>query len=177
MLPVQITIRDLPDSPAIENHIRKKVEKLNQYYQRIGSCRVVITIPQNHKHQGKLFCVKIDLTVPGKEIVVNRKLDEDIYIAIRDAFSALSRQLEDYARKQRGDVKTHETEMHGVIMRLFKEEGYGFIKGTDGNEYYFSVTNATYPSFKQLAVGNSVAFLSLPGDDGLQANRVHVINE
>lgn len=173
MLPVQITIRDLPNSPALESHIRKKAQKLNQFYQRIGSCRIVITIPQKHKHQGKLFCVRIDLTVPGKELVVNRKLDQDIYIAIRDAFNAVERQLENYSRKQKGHVKTHELEMRGVIERIFFDEGYGFIKGnTDGNEYYFSSVNVSNPSFDQLQVGDAVEFISMMANDGLQANRV-----
>lgn len=172
MQPIQVTIRDLPNSPALESHIRKKAEKLNQYYQRIGSCRIVITIPQKHKHQGKLYCVRIDLTVPGKELVVNRQLDQDIYVAIRDAFNALARQLENYARKQRGDVKTHELETRGTVERLMLDDGFGFIKGRDGNEYYFSAANVAYPSFDQLKLGDDVEFISSPAGEGLQANRV-----
>lgn len=179
-----ITIRDLPNSPSLEDHIRKKADKLNQFYQRINSCRIVITMPQKHKHNGKLFCVRIDLTVPGKEIVVNRKKDEDIYVAVRDAFHAVERQLETYARKQRGDVKTHENSTKGVIARMFHEEGYGFIRGNDGNEYYFSDASIVVPNnFLQLKVDDAVEFIGLPGNDGLQASRVirekhnHLIEE
>jgi len=68
---------------------------------------VVVEMPQRHKHQGKLHSVRIDLTVPGAELVANHTQHEDVYVAIRDAFDAMSRQLEDYARKQRGEVKTH----------------------------------------------------------------------
>ncbi len=172
MLPIQITVRDLPSSPALEDHLRKKAQKLNQFYQRINSCRIVITIPQKHKHQGKLYCVRIDLTVPGKEIAVNRKLDEDIYVAIRDAFSAVQRKLENFARKQRGDVKTHENQMRGTVERVFTDEGYGFIKGNDDNEYYFSAANVNYSDFSQVKVGDVVLFISVTANDGLQANRV-----
>lgn len=105
MLPVQITVRDLPNSPAIEECIQKKIQKLEQLCPRIMSCRVVIDAPQKHKHQGKLYGVHIDLTVPGKELAVNHKENEDVYIAIRDAFSALEHQVETYARKRRGEVK------------------------------------------------------------------------
>src|SRR3989338_5790092 len=105
MLPIQITIRDIPNSQAIEDRVHQKAEKLTKFYQHINSCRVVIDVPQKHKHQGKLFSVRIDLTVPGKELVVSHKLNEDLYVAIRDAFHALERQLETYARKRRGDVK------------------------------------------------------------------------
>lgn len=172
MQPVQITIRDLPTSPALEDHIRKKAQKLEQFYQRINNCRIVVTVPQKHKHKGKLFCIRIDLTVPGKELVVNRHQDEDIYIAIRDAFKALERKLENFARKNRGEVKTHNLTSLGTIQRIFPSEGFGFIKGIEGNEYYFSDVNLIYPSFDLLKVGDRVEFVSIVMADGLQANRI-----
>ena len=69
---------------------------------------MVVEVPHKHHHQGQQFNVRIDIGVPGSEIVVNRDHAEDIYVALRDAFDAAKRQLEDYARKIRGDVKTHE---------------------------------------------------------------------
>ena len=107
-IPLQITIRDMPASAALEDHIREKAAKLELFYPPLMGCRVVIELPHKHKHQGKLFNVRIDLTVPGSEIVINRDQSEDIYVALRDAFDAAKRKLEDYGRRQRGDVKTHE---------------------------------------------------------------------
>lgn len=176
MLPVQITVCDLPNSQTLEDHIHKKAQKLTHYYHHINSIRIVITIPQKHKHQGKLYCVRIDLTVPGKELVVNRQKDQDLYVAIRDAFNALIRQLEAYARKRRGDVKTHDLESKGVVKRLFADEGYGFIQDVHGNEHYFSTANVSYPTFDQLKLGDTVEFLSEPANDGLQAHRVTKAN-
>lgn len=172
MLPVQITIRDMPESPALEDHIRKKVMKLSQYCRKMNSCRVVIHVTQKHKHQGKLFSVHIDLTVPGKELAVNHKSDEDVYVAVRDSFNALKRQVECYDSKHRGAVKNHEMVIHGHVKRLFPDEGYGFILGTDGDEYYFSMANVSHPDFLQLHSGDAVEFLSVPGGDGPQAHRV-----
>jgi len=106
-IPLQITLRDMPHSEAVESRIRQRAEKLNRFYDRIMGCRVVVEMPQRNRHQGKLHSVRIDLTVPGGELVVNRVQDEDVYIAIRDAFDAAGRQLEDYARKRRGEVKNH----------------------------------------------------------------------
>lgn len=106
-VPLQVTFRDMPSSDAVDMRIREKAEKLSRYYDRIMACRVVVEMPQRHKHQGKLHRVRIDLTVPGAELVANHTQDEDVYVAIRDAFTAITRQLEDYARRQRGDVKTH----------------------------------------------------------------------
>ena len=107
-IPPQITIRDMEHSDALETHIRDKVNKLDEFFDRIMSCRVVVEMPHKHHHQGKQFNVRIDIGVPGSELVVNRDHAEDVYIALRDAFDAAKRQLEDYARKMRGDVKTHQ---------------------------------------------------------------------
>jgi len=107
-IPPQITIRDMEHSDALETHIRDKVNKLDEFFDRIMSCRVVVEMPHKHHHQGKQFNVRLDIGVPGSELVVNRDHAEDVYIALRDAFDAAKRQLEDYARKMRGDVKTHQ---------------------------------------------------------------------
>ena len=107
-IPLQITIRGFEHSDALETHIREKADKLDEFFDRIMSCRVVVEVPHKHHHQGKQFNVRIDIGVPGSEIVVNRDHAEDVYVALRDAFDAAKRQLEDYARKIRGDVKTHE---------------------------------------------------------------------
>lgn len=172
MLPVQITIRDIDASPAIESIIRKRVERLQKFYDRISSCRVVVELPQKHKHQGKLYNVRIDLTVPKKELVVTRKENQDVYIAIRDAFTAIERQLEEHARKRHGRIKTHDEVMHGYIARIMPADGYGFIEGTDGNEYYFSTTNVNHNDFNRLIIGVAVEFIAVQQNDGWQAHRV-----
>lgn len=175
MLPVQITIRGIPASSTLETLIRKRAEKLNHFFDRISSCRIVVEMAQKHKHQGKLYNVRIDVTVPGKELVVTHKQDQDIHIAIREAFKALSRQLEEHSQKRHGRVKTHTDVMHGHIARMLLEEGYGFINGADGNEYYFSVTNVAYPNFSQLSVGDAVEYVPVAVNDGQQAH--HVLKE
>ena len=108
-IPLQITIRDMPTSAVLEDHIREKAAKLEHFYPALVGCRVVVELPHKHKQHGKLFNVRIDLTVPGSEIVINRDQSEDVYVALRDAFDAANRKLEDYGRRQRGDVKTHES--------------------------------------------------------------------
>ena len=107
-LPLQITIHGIDQSEALETHISDKAKKLDEFFDRIMSCRVVVEVPHKHHHQGKQFNVRIDIGVPGSEIVVNRDHAEDVYVALRDAFDAAKRQLEDYAHKIRGDVKTHQ---------------------------------------------------------------------
>jgi ribosomal subunit interface protein len=104
---LQITVRGMDHSDALDQHIRGRVEKLDRVYPKLMGCRVVAELEDRHKHQGKQFAVRVDLTAPGKEIVVNRQHAEDVYVALRDAFDAAKRQLEDYAHIQRGDVKLH----------------------------------------------------------------------
>jgi ribosome-associated translation inhibitor RaiA len=50
---------------------------------------------------------KSDITVPGGELVVKRQADPELHTAIQRAFDAARRRLQDYVRRQRGDVKAH----------------------------------------------------------------------
>jgi ribosomal subunit interface protein len=109
-LPLEIVFQNLGPSPAIEAEIRKRAKKLDRFHDRIMSCRVVVEAPHKHQHSGNLYRVLVDVTVPGGELIANRSPDrnhshEDVYVAIRDAFDAIRRQLEDHARRQRGSVK------------------------------------------------------------------------
>ena len=112
-MPLQITFRNMEPSAAVEERVRERMDRLDQYYDRIMSCRVVVEAPHRHHHQGKVFHVRLDLTLPQAELIVNREPEEnraheDVFVAIRDAFDAMQRQVLDYVRKHRGDVKTHE---------------------------------------------------------------------
>jgi ribosomal subunit interface protein len=108
-VPLQINFHDVPQSEALEIRIREKAARLESFYPRIMSCRVTVESLQRHKHQGKHYAVRLDVRVPGKEIVASRDHDEDVYVALREAFDAAKRQLDEYAHVQRGEVKTHET--------------------------------------------------------------------
>jgi len=105
-VPLQITVRDFPQSEALEARIRDKAAKLAEFHPRITSCRVTVEELRKHHQQGRHFQVSLDVRVPGKEIVANRAHHEDAYVVLRDAFDAAKRQLEDAARPKRGEVKT-----------------------------------------------------------------------
>ena len=171
-LQLQITTRDIPHSEALESHIRQKAEKLETFYPQIMGCRIVVEVPHKHKTQGNLFNVRLDITVPGKELVVTREPNEDVYVALRDAFDAAKRQLEDYGRRQRGEVKAHAPVLHGKVVRLMPEEGYGFVETSGGQELYFHRENLANNNFEQLKEGSEVQFLEDIGSEGFQAKRV-----
>lgn len=103
-LPLQITARNMSLSEAAEEAIREKAAKLDTIYDRIMGCRVLVEAPHRHQHNGNQYNVRIDLTVPGSEMVVKREGNEDLYVAIRDAFDAAKRQLREYSHRQK-DVK------------------------------------------------------------------------
>ena len=172
--PLQITFRDIEHSDALETHIREKAAKLETFFEPIMSCRVVVEKPHQHKHQGKFFNVRIDIGVPGKEIVVNRDKHEDVYVSLRDAFDAARRQLEDYGHRLRRETKTHPQEFTGLVARLVPEEGYGFIRRADGNELYFNADNLVNISFDQLQEGHEVKFIEEMAAEGPQAKRVSI---
>jgi ribosomal subunit interface protein len=103
--PVQIVFHEVAHSQALENLIREKAGKLETIFPRLMRCHVSIEQPHRHKQQGNPFNVRVTLHVPGGELVVNRDHHEDVYVALRDAFDAVRRQLEEHAQKMRRAVK------------------------------------------------------------------------
>jgi ribosomal subunit interface protein len=178
-LPLQITFRDMEHSDFIETKVRERAARLDRFFDHIMSCRVTIEAPHQHKHKGNIYHVKIDITVPGNEIVINKGSDknhahEDAYVVIRDAFDAATRKLEDYVRRLRGDEKTHEVRPHGTIAELFPEMDYGVISTPDGREIYFHRNSIIDEDFDNLEVGAAVHFHEVQGDKGPQASSVHI---
>jgi cold shock CspA family protein/ribosome-associated translation inhibitor RaiA len=174
-IPLQITFRNMPLSPAVRTTIQKHAEKLALLHDRVMSCRVVVRAPHRHHRKGKLYHVSIDAKVPGSEIAVNRDpgdhhAHQDVYVAVRDAFNALARRLEDVARRRRGDTKTHEPEPHGRVVRLFPD--HGFITDSAGDEVYFHANSVEDDGFNRLHIDDEVRYNPESGEKGLQATVV-----
>ncbi len=148
-LPLQITVRDLSLSEAAEADLHAKAAHLDTYYDGIVGCRVVVEGPGRHHRKGP-FCVRIDLSVPGAEL------------------------LEDYAGRQRGAVKSHAETHRARVSRLFPEGGYGFLATPDGREIYFHRHSVLHPGFDRLAIGTEVRFVEEPGEKGPQASTVAI---
>ena len=181
--PLQITFRNMEPSEAMEADVRDKAAKLDEFYDQIMSCRVVVEAHHHRHHKGNLYHVRIHITVPGeKEIVVSREpaekhAHEDAYIAIRDAFDAARRQLQDHAARIRQDVKTHEGVPHGRISKLFPAEDFGRILSADGRDIYFHRNSVVNSDFDKLEVGMEVRFAEEQGDAGPQASSVQLIGK
>jgi len=178
-VPLQITFRHMDSSEAVAARIRERVAELERFSDRITSCRVVVECRHPRRQQGNLFQVRVDLKVPGREIVVGRDpaahhAHEDVYIALRDSFDASRRLLEDHIRERRGDVKVHAVPDHGRITRILPEQNCGFILSADGNEIYFHRNSVTNGGFDKLGVGDQVRFVAQHSEsvEGPQASTV-----
>jgi cold shock CspA family protein len=176
----QVSFDDLPVDERVRDAALDHIAELERLSDRITGCHVVIAQPHRHHREGRLYSVRVDLVMPGGEIVVNRDhhLDhahEDIYIALRDSFLAVRRRLEDHVRRRRGAEKTHAARAQGQIAQLFPLQGYGFIETSDGREIYFHRNAISDHDFHIADVGSPVYFSEEEGDDGPQASAVQLV--
>lgn len=181
-IPLQITFQNMEASDYVEARIREKAEKLERFHKHITACRVVVEPVGQHHHQGNLYQIRIDITVPDSEVVVSREsglnhAHEDIYVAIRDAFNAAQRQLESRLRRKQHKVKRHDIPAHGRVIEYSPDDGYGKIATPDGREIYFHENSVLNNGFKELGIGSEVRFAEDQGDMGPQASTVRPVGK
>jgi cold shock CspA family protein len=197
-IPLQITFRNVAATPAIEQKIRVSAERLERFCRSIMSCRVMVEAPARHRKRGYGLHVRIDLTLPDGEIVVRREPTlyereqgfagtgshkrfeirperRHLEVAIREAFHAARRQLQDYARRVRMDVKAHEPMAEGRVSKLFPVRGYGYIETQDGREIYFHANSVLKEKFAALEPGSKVTFTEEAGEKGPQGSTVRLV--
>jgi cold shock CspA family protein len=180
--PIQVTFRNTPRYEAIEEVVRGEAQKLERYARRIVGCRVAVERPQRFQRQGSVYRVRLHINAGARRpIVVTREpLDSDMHDDLRTivigAFKAARRQLQSVVERQRGDAKPPH-EPRALVVRLFAEQGYGFLKTTDGREIYFHRHSVLHDDFERLAVGTEVRFEEAEGDEGPQASTVQVVNK
>jgi len=144
------------------------------------ACRVTVEAPHRHHRDGNEFRVRIDLSVPGRDVVVGRSpphhAHTDVYVAIKDAFRAARREVMDQLRLRRGNVKEHVPVPTGRVARIFDEPNgrYGFLETDDGRDVYFH-EHALLDGWDDLAVGARVRFVEEVGDKGPQASTVEIV--
>jgi cold shock CspA family protein len=195
--PLQITFKNMHSFPEVEEWIREEVFKLETFYNRITTCRVTVETPHRHHKKGLRYHVRIDIRLPGGELVVKREptlgarlrqlgeaevtkhseadaTSKDLRFAIQHAFKAAARRVEDFARRQSGRVKAHASPLEGVVTRLDPEKGFGFLVTPEGREVYFHRNSVLNQGFGRLEMGTRVAFAEEPGDEGPQASTVRI---
>jgi cold shock CspA family protein/ribosome-associated translation inhibitor RaiA len=194
-----ITFRGIAPSAALEADILARIRKLDRYYQAIMGCRVLVEFAERHHEIGNHYHVRIDLTVPGDEIVVahdaslhataqdvetetvTKEAEPDperkhAHVAVREAFDIARRRLQDYGRRQRGTVKNPARAPRGRVVQLFPIDEYGYVEAEDGHEVYFQKSSVLKNAFDRLTVGSAVSFVEEPGDKGPQASTVRLLH-
>jgi cold shock CspA family protein/ribosome-associated translation inhibitor RaiA len=175
----QITFHHLDSSPALESLIRAEIADLERLFDGIVACRVAVEAPNPHHRHGGIYRVSIDLHVPREEIAIGRAPGDhpehsDAYVAVRDAFTAARRRLQDYVRQLKGQVKTREAPPHGRVIHLEPDLEYGRLATEDGREIYFH-RHSVLGGIERLALGAEVRFHEEQGLKGPQASTVEPV--
>jgi cold shock CspA family protein/ribosome-associated translation inhibitor RaiA len=180
---VQISFRGMAASPSVEAQVRHRADELWQFSDRVHACRVTLKAAHRSHRQGTIYEVRIELLVPGGELVVNREsgLDhahEDMHVAVRDAFDAARRRLQDHKRRFDGRTKLHAGPSVGRVAQVFAERDYVFVETDAGQEIYVHRNAVADGSFDRLKIGDRVRYIidSEEGDHGPQASTVVPLN-
>lgn len=182
-VPLDISFQNSEPSEAIRAEVEKHATRLERFSDRITSCNVTVVAPQTRHRKGDLFKIDIRIAMPGHKDVIVTKTHGDapehehFAVAIKDAFGAAQRQIEDAVREMRGQVKPHEAEDHGRVTKFIAGEDCGFIETADGREIYFHRNSVLDDAFNALSVGSEVRFVEEMGDKGPQASTVRAIGK
>lgn len=179
--PLKIQFRDVERSDKIYNAIWDRVERLASFYNRIVSCEVVVSTPHQHRVDGLIYHIQIRLYVPGEDIFIGTEPElngahKDPFVAVRDAFDAAQRKLEDLIRRERGYVKVKEPpQSRAKVVRVFPQDECGFLLTPEGREIYFHKNALLNENFEKLAVGDEVRFSEELGEKGPQATSLSLM--
>jgi len=184
-VPPEIAFRHIEPTEELKDRIHEGIRSLEEVYDGIICCRVMVEETNPARRAGKLNHVRLDITVPRGEIVVNRKPPEhpatqDLTQAIGEAFDTARRQLIEFKRVQRGEVKTPGLPPHGRIIRLMRDQissRYGFIETGDGKELYFHENAVVGMDYDDMDEGMEVRYAEGEGENGPQASTVGPLHE
>lgn len=172
VFPVDIQANGVIVTPEANAYLHERINRLRRFYPAFIGCRVVIEAPERHHRKGGPYRVDIHAEIPGADIRVTRTQASDLHVAIRTAFQALERQLDERAERSRPDGSVSLAPPRGTVARIFRDEGYGFITAADGHEVYFHRNSVLPPGFDDLRPGDEVRYREEPGDHGPQASTV-----
>ena len=176
-IPLQIVAQGLELSPPTQDMIAEHAGKLETFFSRVMGCRVTVSAPNRWPQAGPMtYRVRIDLTVPGGELVTKRQPNVNLLDAIQDAFRVAGRRLQDYAGElpPGPSPEARAGPARARVVRLFPWEGYGFLEAADGREIYFHRNAVLHNGFDRLEVGMEVRFAEEEGNEGPQASSLSI---
>lgn len=178
-VPLEIAFDNVESSEWMESEIRQRAAKLDARYGRLTACRVRLMAPHKQHRSGNIPEIHIELSVPGKDLVVSHaphhpegRHDTTVRSVIRDGFNAAERQLKDFKQQIRGDVKRHDVQFHGQITQLYPEDDHGFLLTNTGSQLYFHRNSVANDAFDELKKGDLVHYVETTGDTGPIAKTV-----
>lgn len=179
-VPLELSFVNLESSEAVEARVRERVAKLEKLFPRLVSCRVAIGRPHRQHQTGNTYRVRIDMSVPGHELVVShephhakdRYADPDVYTAIKDAFQAAERQLKDHKEQLQGEVKQTPMPMHGQVVSVTPDQDFGFLLDNQGSQLYFHRNSLMNEALEKLQPGDHVHYVGEIGETGPIATKV-----
>jgi cold shock CspA family protein/ribosome-associated translation inhibitor RaiA len=173
----EIAFHGVEPSDALRAQIEHRIAQLERFHAHITRCRVTIELPHRRHQQGNRWQIKLVVAVPGDEIVVNREgdaaRDGEPAAAVRDAFDAARRQLQDHARRHGGEVKHHEGTPSAAVIAVGAD--HGFLATDDGRQVYFHAHAVLDDAFDRLSPGARVTFVEEDGVEGPQASTVRLL--
>jgi cold shock CspA family protein/ribosome-associated translation inhibitor RaiA len=182
-VPSEVVFQNCEPSTELSSEVAQQLKRLEKFSPRITSCRVVIHGPKTRHRHGDVFKVDLWIAMPQHKDIVVTKSRDDVpenthpLVAIRNAFAAAQRQIEDAAREMRGQVKVHRPPDEGRVARFLAGEDCGFIETADGREIYFHRNAVLNDAFDRLAQGSKVRFVEEEGEKGPQASTVRLVGQ
>lgn len=180
--PAEVTFKDIDHSDAIETRIRERVEKLEAMSPEILRCQVWVRAP-HRRHKGTEYVIDISLQMPGATLHIDRRPGDDhahtdIYVAIRDAFNAMERQLRKWQDQHKGRPEFHEAPLQGKIVAMNGYTDSGQISTTDGRLVYFHRNSVANNGYDDLNEGDTVELTvdTKDADEGPHASIVRPIS-
>jgi len=179
----QIIFHDVDRSPWVEEYIAERMAHLERFAQDITRCHVTLSQEQSSQRKGNRYSVMVEVRVPlhhdlaVKKQKVIRDMHTQLPAIINEAFGAIETQLKRTVARRRGDAKQNNGQPHGMVEKLFAEEGYGFLRAVeDDRQFYFHRNSVRHDDFDRLTVGTEVRFAAEQGEEGPQASSVQVVS-
>ena len=178
----EVIFKGVDRSAWVESYVAERLAHLEKFSRDITRCHVTLTREQSSQRKGNRYSVMVEVRVPKQHDLAVRKqkqirdMHTQLPAVINEAFGAIETQLKRTVARRRRDEKAHNGQPHGMVEKIFADEGYGFIRGLeDDRQFYFHANSVLHDDFPRLTVGAEVRFIAEQGDDGPQATSVQVV--
>jgi cold shock CspA family protein len=182
----EIIFHDVDRSDWVENYIADRLRKLERFAQGITRCHVALKQEQGSHRKGNVYSVTVEVRIPPQHDLAATKQKEIVDMTtqlpavMNAAFAAIERQVKRTAALRRNEQKLHaaDGQAHGIVEKLFTDDGYGFLRTVgDNRQVYFHRNSVLNDDFERLVVGVEVRFSEQEGEEGPQASSLHVVSK